>query len=101
MAVVVAEPRRCHTHNEIENTKYQPECEDVGKVERQTAFVLRYVAVVVVGDAQIEQNIENEREIEQRKIKSVLLSAHNVLHSAVDSENPERLDQQVQEDNKN
>jgi len=101
VATVIAEPRGGHAYHEIENAQYEPEREDVGKVERQSAHVLRDVSVVVVGDAQIEQDVENEREIEQRKVESILLGTHHVLHGAVDSENPERLDQQVKEYNKN
>jgi hypothetical protein len=54
--------------------------------------VLRNVFVVVIGYSQIEQNVQNHREIQERKIQTVTFIAHQILHRQVDSEYPERFD---------
>jgi hypothetical protein len=50
--------------------------------------VLRNILIVEIGDANIEQNIQQQRKIEQREIHSVAFVAHHILYGAVDSKNP-------------
>lgn len=59
-------------------------------------MILGNVAVVEVGDAKIEQDIEKKRKIEHSGIKTITLKTNQVLHTAVDAKYPEWLDQQVQ-----
>ena len=63
---------------------------------REILGVLRDVAAVEVGDAEIEQDVEEIREVEKSLVGAVGGIAEEVLHLAVDAENPERLHQQVE-----
>jgi hypothetical protein len=58
--------------------------------------MLGYVPVVEIGYARIQQNIKEESEIEDIEIKSIILKSDRILHGAVNSEDPERLDKEVQ-----
>ena len=55
------------------------------------------VAVVEVCDAHVEDDVEQKREVEQRKIYAELLGTDYVLHRALHSEYPERFHQDIQE----
>ena len=57
--------------------------------------VLRDGTAVEVGDAEVEQDVEEVREIEEGLISTVEGIAKKVLHFTVDVQNPERLHQQV------
>jgi len=57
----------------------------------QQVAVLRYVPVVEVGYAKVEQNIEKEREVDNGKIETIVGSTHGVLHRAVNAKYPERF----------
>jgi len=59
--------------------------------------MLGNIAVVEIGDAEIKQDVEEKGEIEQVHVKSVIRQPDRVLHRAVDPEDPEGLDQEVQE----
>jgi len=50
--------------------------------------MLGNVSVVVVGDAKIKQDVEEEREIEDNIIKSIIPGANNILNCAIDAQNP-------------
>ena len=65
----------------------------------QQVLILRYVSVIVIGNAQIKQKINDERKIKQREIHSVLLGAGYILHIYF-HKNPERLYQQVKKNKK-
>ena len=51
-------------------------------------IVLRNIFIVETGNPNIEQNIEQKREIKQCEIHSITFVAHHVLHCTVDSKNP-------------
>jgi hypothetical protein len=59
--------------------------------------MLGNIAVVVVGNANVEQNIKQHREVEQRKIQAKSLVANRVLYRPVDTKNPHWFYQQIQE----
>ena len=63
---------------------------------REVLGVLRDAAAVEVGDAEVEQDVEEVREVEQGLVGAVGGVAEEVLHLAVDAENPEGLHQQVE-----
>ena len=63
---------------------------------REVFRVLGDVAAVEVGDAEVEEDIEEVGEIEERLVGAVGGVAEQVLHLAVDAENPEWLHQQVE-----
>jgi len=63
----------------------------------QEVVVLRDVPVIEVGNPEIKQDIEKKREVENYKIEAILLDANCILNGPVDTENPERLDEKVQE----
>jgi hypothetical protein len=54
-------------------------------------IVLCNIFIVEIGNANIEQNIQQERKIEQGKVHPVTFVANHILHSAVDSKNPKRF----------
>ena len=57
--------------------------------------MLGNIARIEVGDAQVEQNVEDIAETEEGIIESVGLVADGVLHPYLYAENPEGFDQQV------
>lgn len=62
----------------------------------QQKVVLGNIAVVVICNANIKQNIQQQRKIKQCEVHSVSMVAHKVLHITVDTKNPERFNKQVQ-----
>ena len=62
----------------------------------EQVIVLRDVFVVEIRDAEVEQDIQQERKIEEHEILSVSRIAHLNLHVRLNAEDPERLDEQVQ-----
>jgi hypothetical protein len=63
----------------------------------QQVVVLGDVPVVEIRNAEIQKNIEKKGEVEYDGIKTVIGSADRILHGKVNPEDPEGLDQQVQE----
>jgi len=63
--------------------------------------VLGDVAIVKIGDPQVQQDIQDHRKIEKRKIKPVTLGTHHILHRTVNTQHPKRLYQQIQENQQN
>jgi hypothetical protein len=59
-------------------------------------LVLRDIAVIEIGNAQVEQHVEKKGEIEDRKIKTIGLFPNYILYTAVYTENPDRFHQQVE-----
>ena len=57
---------------------------------------MRYGTAIEIGDAEVEQDIKELGEIEKRLIGTIGGVAEQVLHFAVDAENPKRLHQQVE-----
>jgi hypothetical protein len=57
--------------------------------------VLRNISIVEIGNSYIKQDIENQREIEQRKIKTILFCANGILNRSVNTENPKGFYQKV------
>lgn len=55
------------------------------------------IPVVVIGNTQIEENIQDHGKVEQRKIKTIVLVAYKVLYRAVNSKNPKGFNQQIEE----
>ena len=68
---------------------------------REVLGVLRDGAAVEIGDAEVEQDIKEVGEVEQGLIGAVGRVANQVLHLAVDAENPERFHQQVEKQQEN
>lgn len=62
----------------------------------QQKVVLGNIAVVVICNANIKQNIQQQRKIKQCEVHSVSMVTHKVLHITVDTKNPERFNKQVQ-----
>ena len=58
--------------------------------------ILRDRTAVEVGDAEVEEDIEEVGEVEERLVGAVGGVAEQILHLAVDAENPKRLHQQVE-----
>jgi hypothetical protein len=54
--------------------------------------VLSNISVVEISNAEIENNIKKNRKIEDCKIKTVTLGAHQVIHLSVHTKNPKGLD---------
>ncbi len=58
------------------------------------------ISVVEVGNSEVEKNIEKQRKIKKSKIKTVICRTHRILHRHIDTENPKRLNKQVQRNQK-
>ena len=56
-------------------------------------MVLGNVAVVVVGNTKIEEDIEEKRKVKYHEIKPIVLCPHYVLNRPVDTKYPKRLHQ--------
>ena len=88
------------TDDGIHDAEQKFQHNDVGEIFLQQVAVLRDIAVVEIGDAEIEDDIEDNAEAEQRRIQSVFVRPDDILYRTVDAEYPERLDQQVDEQQK-
>jgi hypothetical protein len=58
--------------------------------------ILGNISIVKIGNAKIKKDVEKKGEIEYNKIKPKVLSSNYILHSSIDAEDPEWLDQQIQ-----
>ena len=64
-------------------------------------IVLGDGSVIEIGDAKIEQNVKQEWKIKHGKIKAIFNCPHRILHSPVNPQYPERLDQKIQHKQQN
>ena len=55
------------------------------------------VAGVEVGDAQVEQYVEDIGKVEDTEVETVLLGTNGVLHPHLDAQKPEGFDEQVEQ----
>jgi hypothetical protein len=62
----------------------------------QQLLILGNVTVIEVGDAKIEENIEEKREIKDDQVKPIVSYSNNILNISVNAENKNRLDQKIQ-----
>ena len=94
--VVAAEITHHEDDDGIEQSEQQLDFGEAAEVFGEVLRILRDGAAVEVGDAEVEQNIKEVREVEEGLVGAVGGVAEDVLHLAVDAENPERLHQQVE-----
>ena len=94
--VVAAEIAHHEDDDGIEQSEQQLDFGEAAEVFGEVLRVLRDGAAVEVGDAEVEQNIKEVREVEEGLVGAVGGVAEDVLHFAVDAQNPERLHQQVE-----
>ena len=80
----------------IEQSEQELDFGEAAEVLGEILRVLRDVAAVEVGDAEVEQDVEEVGEVEEGLVGAVGGVAEQVLHLTVDAENPERLHQQVE-----
>ena len=59
-------------------------------------FVLSNISIVEIGDTHIQQYGKQKSKTENRKINPVGSIAYRVLHTAVNPQYPEWLDQQIE-----
>ncbi len=85
------------TENGVNNGQHKFQTNNIRYMFCQQKVMLRNIPVVIIGNSNIEQNIQYHRKIEKRKIQTVTLIAHQILHSSVYSKNPKRLNQDIQE----
>jgi hypothetical protein len=64
----------------------------------QQLDMLGNIAVVEIRDPNIEQDIKEIRKVENGEIKAVICNANCIVHDTVDPENPEWLDQEIQQE---
>ena len=55
------------------------------------------IPVIIIIDANIQEDIHNEGEIEEGEIEAIHFFSHPVLHGNFNAEKPERFYQQVQQ----
>ena len=94
--VVAAEVADDEDDDGIKQSQKQLDFGEAAKMFREVLRVLCDGTAVEVGDAEVEQDVEEVGEVEQRLIGAVGGVAEDVLHLTVDAENPERLHQQVE-----
>jgi len=58
--------------------------------------MLGNIPVIEIGDTGIQQDIEEKGKIEYIQVKSIVFQTYGILDSAVDPENPEGFDQEIQ-----
>ena len=66
----------------------------------QQVAVLRDIPRIEIIDPKIEEYVEQHAQTEQREVHAVLLRPHSLLHFRIYTEYIERLDQQVQKEEK-
>ena len=59
--------------------------------------VLCNVLIVEISNSKIQQDIQQEREIEQREVLAVRRISYFILYVRFNNQNPEWLDEQIQE----
>ena len=59
-------------------------------------MILGNITVIEIGDPEIQQDVEEEGEIKDDKIKPVISNPDNILDIPVDPENEYGLDQKVE-----
>ena len=93
MQLFVADNKRGNDANNGINTGQQKlQAHNIADVFTKQLAVLGNVFIVVAGDAQIEQDVQEHGKVQEREIQSVTFVAHHILNSEVDSEYPERFD---------
>ena len=85
----------------IEQSQQEFDFGEAAEVFGEVLRVLRDVAAVEVGDAEVEQDVEEVGKVKQGLVGAVGGVAEDVLHLTVDAENPERLHQQVEKQQEN
>jgi hypothetical protein len=63
--------------------------------------VLGNVSIIEIGDSKVEEYVEEEGKVENHEVKTVFTGSHGILNPSVDTENPKRFNQQIEEKNKN
>ena len=61
-------------------------------------MIARDFPVVIVGNANIQQDIHDKGKIEQRKIKAIHLFTHPILHRNFNPKKPEWLNEDIKDD---
>jgi len=79
----------------IHHSQQKFKTDDVRKVLFYEETVLGNVPVVVIGDPEVKDDVENHGEIEKSKIQAIIFCPHHILNRAVDPQDPKRLNQQV------
>ena len=51
-------------------------------------IVLCNIFIVEIGNSNVEQNIQQQRKVEEGKVQPVALVANHILYRAVDTKNP-------------
>ena len=82
-------------YGEVEQQKDQFDAKKSGEMFDNKVRMACYVAGVEVGDAKVEEYVEDIAQVEDGEIEAVHLGTDGVLHAHIDAQNPERLDQQV------
>jgi hypothetical protein len=54
--------------------------------------------IVIIINSHIEEHVKDEGKTEKGKIESITFFSHPVLHAHFNAEKPERLNQQIQDD---
>ena len=85
----------------IEQSHQKFDLGEAAEVLREVLGVLRDRMAVEIGDAEVEENIEEVGEVEKGLVCAVRCVAKQVLYLTVDAENPEGLHQQVEKQQEN
>ena len=85
--------------DEVEAEEGEFDTQHAGQVLVDELGMAGDVAGVEVGDPQVEEDVENVGEIEDSEVKAVLVGTYSILDTCLNAQNPERLDEQVEQEN--
>ena len=97
LGVVADEQPHGEGYHQIERQEQEFDGEDASEMLVDEVRMLGDVAGVEVGDAQIQQDVEDIGEVEDGEIESVGLGSDSILHANFNAKNPERLDDEVEQ----
>jgi hypothetical protein len=100
-AIVANKPAGNQTDKRVNKSQQKFQPDNVAHILPEQMLVLGNISIVVIGNAQVEHDIQKHRKIQERKVQAIVFVAHDVLHRKVDSENPKRLNQDIQKKQQN
>jgi len=83
--------------NGINDCKQHFDPNDVRKVFFDQKAVPGDIPAVEVGNSDIEEDVQDDRKIEKSEVKAIIFGSNHILNGSVNAQDPERLDQQVKE----
>lgn len=95
---IITKSNRAHDHRyqHVKTTQCKLEAHHFAEVLTQQVMVLRDVAVVEIGKAEVEENIQKQRIVEDHSVLTITDVTDLSLHLRLHKNCPERLYQKIQ-----